>query len=67
MRMLAIVLAIALAGSLLVGCTPEEEGMAGGVAGPYQPDPERAARYDALYRKYLELGDCLEDQLRALG
>ncbi len=44
-----------------------QEGMAGGFAGTYQPNPERAARYDALYRKYLELGDCLEDQLRALG
>jgi L-ribulokinase len=43
-----------------------QERMAGGFAETYRPDPERAARYDNLYRRYLELGDCLADQLRTL-
>ena len=29
----------------------------------YEPNPEHTARYDALYRRYTDLGDFVEDQL----
>jgi L-ribulokinase len=63
-------LGAAMFGAAAAGLYPTllaaQEQMAGGFAGTYKPDPQRAAAYDALYRKYLELGDRLEDQLRAL-
>ena len=40
--------------------------MGSGSAKTYKPNPKNAAKYDALYRKYLELGRSLETQLREL-
>ncbi len=40
--------------------------MVSGFSQTYTPDPERAAQYDALYRKYQEVGDILAEHLRNL-
>ena len=39
------------------------EAMASGIARRYEPDPERTAAYDAIYRKYLKLGKFTETEL----
>jgi L-ribulokinase len=63
-------LGAAMFGAAAAGLYPTlleaQKSMSGGFAGTYQPDPERAAAYDELYRKYLELGACLEEQLKSL-
>jgi L-ribulokinase len=40
--------------------------MGSGFSTTYKPDRKRAARYDELYRRYLELGETLAPMLRAL-
>ena len=40
--------------------------MTSGFSQKYLPNPERAAQYDALYRKYQEIGKLLEAHLRNL-
>ncbi len=40
--------------------------MTSGFSQKYLPNPERAAQYDALYRKYQEIGKVLEAHLRNL-
>jgi len=63
-------LGAAMFGAAAAGLYPTlpqaQEAMSGGFVGTYNPDPERAARYNTLYGWYLELGAGLEDQLRIL-
>jgi L-ribulokinase len=40
--------------------------MGSGFSTTYKPDRKRAAKYEELYRKYLELGKALSPMLRAL-
>ncbi len=38
--------------------------MSAGTESVYRPDPERAKRYDRLYRDYLALGSFVESALK---
>lgn len=43
-----------------------QQSMGSGYSREYRPEPESAKSYEALYRKYLEMGGVLEDLLRSL-
>jgi L-ribulokinase len=44
-----------------------QQAMSSGTESVYRPDPERARRYDRLYKDYLALGSFVESQLPANG
>jgi L-ribulokinase len=41
-----------------------QRAMSSGTDAVYQPDPDRAKRYDRLYKDYLALGSFVEDGLK---
>jgi len=67
----ATALGAAMFGATAAGLYPNvqeaQRKMGSGFSSTYTPEPENARRYDALYRKYLDLGRLLEDTLRGLG
>lgn len=54
----------AMAASVMAGVHKDfaaaQKAMGGGFEKEYKPDPARAAKYDALYRKYRKLGEFIE-------
>jgi len=53
----------ATAAGLYRNVSEAQEAMAPREASVYRPDPERAARYDRLYREYVALGAFVENEL----
>lgn len=66
----ACALGAAMFGAVAAGIYPTvpaaETGMGSGFSKTYEPNPKNAARYDEIYRKYLELGEKLGGMLRGL-
>ena len=53
----------ATAAGLYPTVTDAQKAMATQAASVYRPDPERASRYDRLYREYVALGAFIESEL----
>lgn len=54
----------AAAAGLYRGVEKAQQAMSSGTESVYRPDPERANRYDRLYRDYLALGSFVENGLK---
>ena len=63
----AVALGAAMFAATAAGLYPHvgdaQRAMSSGVESVYQPDPERAKRYDRLYQDYLALGSFVENKL----
>jgi len=62
-----VALGAAMAASVAAGIHPDipsaQEAMGGGFEKEYTPDPVRAKKYEALYRKYKKLGTFIEKEM----
>jgi len=63
----AVALGAAMFAAAAAGIYPQigdaQKAMSSGIESVYQPDPERARRYDRLYQDYLSLGSFVESKL----
>lgn len=62
-----VALGAAMAASVVAGIYPDmtaaQKAMGGGFEKVYQPDPERAKRYEVLFSKYKKLGEFIEKEM----
>jgi len=62
-----VALGAAMAASVVAGVYPDmtaaQKAMGGGFEKVYQPDPERAKRYEVLFSKYKKLGEFIEKEM----
>jgi L-ribulokinase len=56
----------AVAGGVHPNVAAAQKRMGSGFDRTFTPDKKRAVQYQALYRRYMELGACLEPILRSL-
>jgi L-ribulokinase len=56
----------AVAAGVYVSTGEAQEKMESGFTKTYTPNPEHAAEYNKLYKKYAEIGSLLEEHLRTL-
>lgn len=60
-----VALGAAMAASVVAGVHKDipaaQKAMGGGFEKEYHPDPERAKKYNAIFRKYMKLGKLIED------
>lgn len=56
----------AVAAGIYASTAEAQEKMESGFTRTYTPNPENAAKYDEVYKKYVEIGKTLEEHLRKL-